>query len=78
MHSKQLQVGLIQAAEHCPPCNACVLLVQGLQPPASARFLTLIYIDYDILHIAWLLQACYMVWDMVHGILYGTWHGTCP
>ena len=45
---------------------------------APAHFVTLIYIDYDILHIAWLLQACYMVWDMVHGMLQGTWHGTCP
>ena len=32
VHSKQLQIGLIQAAEHIPSGDACVLLVQCLQP----------------------------------------------
>jgi hypothetical protein len=78
MHSKQLQVGLVHAAEHCPPCNACVLLVQGLRPPVPAQFIASIHISYNILYIAWLLQAYYMAWDMVHGMGHGAWHGTCP
>ena len=32
VHSKQLQVGLIQAAEHVPSRDTCMLLVQRLQP----------------------------------------------
>lgn len=31
VHSKQFQIGLIQAAEHIPSGDACVLLVQCLQ-----------------------------------------------
>lgn len=32
VHSKQLQVGLVQAAEHVASGDACMLLVQRLQP----------------------------------------------